>query len=183
MLTSDRDLLECRSEVANITILNLLRLGILLAVQTFVSSAPIRTVHIDGAHEISQIIASGSLGWATACIGHADICASFIQMLGQMLWVSLKGRENRSRSEIAPSMSITWPMTWPLTLPVTWRFWRLGAGPNADMKCPNTPMQYVIMCCGSKAIGSHVRCPRRKRTLTLTTIAFQTKALDLEYLR
>ena len=82
MLNSDRDLLECKWEVANITVLNLLRLGILLVVQTFVSSAPIRTVHIDGAHEIAQIIASGSLGWATACIGHTEICASFIEMYG-----------------------------------------------------------------------------------------------------
>ena len=75
--------------------------------------------HRSRAREISQIIASGSLGWATACIGHTELCASFIEMFGQMLWVWLKGPENRSRCEIAPNMSITWPITWPITLPIT----------------------------------------------------------------
>ena len=75
---------------------------------------------MDGAHEISQIIASGSLGWATACIGHTEICANFKEMFGHMLWVWLKGPEDRFRCETAHNMSITWPITWPITFPITW---------------------------------------------------------------
>ena len=58
-----------------------------------VSSAPIRTVHMNGAYEISQMIASVSLGCAAACVRRTELHAISKENFGKMLRAWLKGPE------------------------------------------------------------------------------------------
>ena len=140
------------------------------------------------------MIASVYLGWAIACVGRTELCAIFQGNFGQMLWVWLKGPDNRFRCETAHNVvhNVAHNMAHIIAHNMACNVGKIlglarvcfgcfacdvGVGRNADMQCPNPLLQYVIMCCGSKAVGRHSCCSCRKRMLTFKNPAFQNNGL------